>query len=74
MKNFDDNFKSGLGGARNNLNGYDPQSLAEKMAKLKFAKQPATTLAKDQDWFSKLNTNMEDADKSNQKKLRSGLT
>lgn len=34
--------------------GYDPQALAEKMKKFKFAK-PASTQAKDPNWFKKFN-------------------
>lgn len=52
LKNYEDTAKN----SSTATSGYDPQSLAEKMSKLKFAK--AAPVAKDQDWFSKLNSKM----------------
>lgn len=53
MSNFDDNLKSSSGVKASE---FDPKSLAEKMNKFKFAKADNN---KDQNWFSKINTNGE---------------
>lgn len=55
--------------------GYDPQSIADKMSKFKFAKNAAST-QKDQNWFSKLNTKSDNDTSllSNQKPKKGGLT
>lgn len=55
MKNFDDEMKNSTTAGQS---GYDPQSLAEKMSKFKFAKLDDNK--KDQDWFKKLNTKIDD--------------
>jgi hypothetical protein len=52
LKNYEDTIKN----TSTTVSGYDPQSLAEKMSKLKFAK--ASQQTKDQDWFAKLNSKM----------------
>ena len=79
MQNLDDKFKSSSGfnsGSNTGMGGYDPQSLAEKMSKFKFAKAGGN-IQKDQDWFSKLNNKADDNEetsKANQKRMKSGLT
>lgn len=71
LKNYEDSVKN----TSTAPSGYDPQSLAEKMSKFKFAR--AAPAAKDQDWFSKLNTKPEKTEEEpvkEVKKLKNGLT